>query len=71
MSVQKYRIKVQCLSCRHEIRGTAVVVVSHTPEDQGEERAFLVHESCQDALIRHLPYSNAADQNTITGRPKL
>ena len=70
MNVQKYRVRTKCLSCGYEVRGIAVVVVSRKPEDGNEERAFLVHEGCQNALLTHLPYSNEADQNTVTGSPR-
>ena len=30
------------------------------------ERAFIVHESCQNAMIRDLPWANDVDQNVTT-----
>jgi hypothetical protein len=48
-----------------------VVVVTELPEDGGEERAFIVHEACQNAIIQALPYRNLVDQSTTTGRPRF
>lgn len=71
METRKYRVRTTCLSCGKSVSGTAVVVVTKLPEDDSEERAFIVHEGCQNALIRDLPYRNAADQSAATGRPRF
>ena len=54
MEARKYRISTTCLSCGKPVRGTAVVVVTQLPEDDGEERALVVHEGCQNAMIQDL-----------------
>ena len=56
------------MSCRNPVGGIAVIVVTQLPEDDGEELAFLVHEDCQNALIKDLPYRNSVDQSAATGR---
>ena len=71
MEVRKYRVRTTCLSCGKGVSGTAVVVVTKLPEDNGEDRAFIVHEGCQNALIRDLSYHNASDQSAATGRPRF
>ena len=71
METRKYRVRTACLSCSKSISGIAVIVVRQLPEDDGEERAFIVHEGCQNSLVRNLPYRNLTDQNTATGRPRF
>ena len=71
MEARKYRVRTTCLSCSKPVSGTAVVVVTQLPEDDNAERAFVIHEGCQNAIISNLPYQNAVDQNTATGRPSL
>ena len=48
-----------------------MVVVTELPEDDGQTRAFVVHEGCQNAMIRDLPWANDADQSAVTGRPRF
>ena len=71
METRKYRVRTTCLSCGTPVSGTAVVVVTELPEDGDEERTFVVHESCQNAMIRDLPWANDVDRNATTGRPRF
>ena len=71
METRKYRVRTTCLSCDKPASGTAVGVVSELPEDSDEQRAFVVHEGCQNAMIRDLPWANDVDQNVTTGRPRF
>ena len=71
METRKYRLRTTCLSCGTPVSGTAVVVVTELPEDGDEQRAFVVHEGCQNAMIRDLPWANDVDQNVTTGRPRF
>lgn len=71
MGTRRYRLRTTCLSCGKPVGGTAVVVVTQLPEDNDEQRAFVVHEGCQNATIRELPWANDADQNPTTGRPSF
>ena len=71
MGTRKYRLKTTCLSCSKPVIGTVVVVVSELPEDGDVERAFIVHEGCQNAMIHELPWANDVDQNVTTGRPRF
>ena len=61
MQIRKYRVKARCLSCNNAVKGNVTVVITHVPEDRGAERAFIVHESCQNALIASAPYLNEAN----------
>ena len=71
MESRKYRVRTDCLSCGTPVSGTAVVVVTQLPEDGDEQRAFIVHEGCRNAMIRELPWANDVDWNTTTGRPRF
>ena len=71
METRKYRLRTTRLSCGKPVSGTAVVVVSELPEDRYAERAFVVHEGCQNAMLRDLPWTNDVAQNSITGRPRF
>ena len=71
MGTRKYRLRTTCLSCSKPVSGTAVVVVTELPEDGNEQRAFVVHEGCQNAMILDLPWANDGDQNITTGRPRF
>ena len=71
METRKYRLRTTCLSCGKPVSGIAVIVATQLPEDGGEERAFMVHEDCQNALIKDLPYRNSVDQSPATGRPRF
>lgn len=52
MAIKKFRVRTNCLSCSKPVSGTAVVVMTQLPEDDDEERAFIVHAGCQNALVR-------------------
>lgn len=67
----KDRVRTTCPSCGTPVSGTSVVVVTELPEDDGQTRAFVVHEGCQNAMIRDLPWANDADQSAVTGRPRF
>ena len=56
METRKYCFRTTCLSCGKPVSDTAVIVVTQIPEDGGEQRAFIVHEGCQNAMIRDLPW---------------
>ncbi len=71
METAKYRVRTTCLSCGTPVSGTAVVVVTQLPEDYDQQRAFIVHEDCQDAMTMDLPWANDVDQNVTTGRPRF
>ena len=71
METRKYRLRTNCLSCGKPVGGGALVVVSELPEDGDAERGFIVHEGCQNAMIRELPWANDVDQNVTTERPRF
>ena len=71
METRKYRVRTTCLSCGKPVSATTVVVVTELPEDSDEERAFVVHEGCENAMIRNLPWANDVDQNVTTGRSRF
>lgn len=71
MGTRKYRLRTTCLSCGTPVSGTAVVVVTELPEDGDEPRAFIVHEGCQNSMIKDLPWANDIDQSPVTGRPRF
>ena len=61
MSISKHRVRSTCLSCGRRISGPAVAVVTKIKEDNHQPRAYLVHEGCQNAMLRDLPFED--DQN--------
>ena len=71
METRKSRVRTTCISCGKNVSGIAVIVATEMPEDDGEERAFIIHEGCQNALVKDLPCRNAVDQSTATGRPRF
>lgn len=58
MSVSKYRVRSTCLSCGERVRGQCVVVVTRLLEDDHEPRAYLLHESCQSAMLLETPFDD-------------
>ena len=58
MPISKYRVRSTCLSCNTRIRRPAVAVVTNIKEDQHAPRAYLLHESCQSALLRDIPFDD-------------
>ena len=58
MPISKYRVRSTCLSCNTHIRGPAVAVVTNVKEDQHEPRGYLLHESCQSAMLRDIPFND-------------
>lgn len=58
MSISKYRVRSTCLSCNRRISGPTVVVVTRIREDGHQARAYLVHEACQSAMVRDMPFSD-------------
>ena len=69
MDTLKYRVRTTGMSCSKSVSGIVVAVVTTLLKD-GEERAFVVHEGCQNAMIKDAPYWNAVDQRATTGRPR-
>ena len=58
MSVSKYLVRSACLSCGERVRGQCVVVVTRVREDDHEPRAYLLHESCQSAMLLETPFGD-------------
>ena len=58
MSISKFRVRSSCLSCNRRITGQVVAVVTTVREDDHQPRAYLVHEGCQSAMLRVLPFDD-------------
>ena len=50
---------ISCLSCGTVIKGPAVVVTK-IKEDDCAARAYIVHESCQSAMLLDVPFDDEA-----------
>ena len=61
MPVRKYRARAVCLACNKRATGPITIVVSDVPEDGQTERAFILHDDCQNALVRDIPYQAEPD----------
>ena len=46
------------MSCGTVIKGPAVVVMTKIKEDNYAARAYLVHESCQSAMLLDVPFDD-------------
>ena len=58
VSVWKYWVRsTSCLSCGIKIKGPSVVVTK-IKEDDYEARAYIVHESCQSAMLLDVPFDD-------------
>ena len=71
METRTYRFRITCLSCGNPVSGIAVIVLTPLPEDEGHERAFVVHEDYQNALIKDLPYWDSLHHSAVTRRPRF
>ena len=67
MPVNKYRVRSTYLSYNRRISGPAVAVVTTVREDDHQPRAYLVHESCQSAMLIDLPFDDEPKPETRTG----
>ena len=67
MPVSKYRVRSTCLSCGHRTSGQAVAVFTTVREDDHQPRAYLVHEGCQSAMLRELPFDDEPEPETGKG----
>ena len=62
MPISKYRVRSTCPSFGHRISATAVAVVAKVKEDDHQPRAYLVHEGCQSALLKEIPFDDDSKQ---------
>ena len=67
MPVSKYRVRSTSLSCGRRISGQVVSVVTTISEDDRQPRAYLVHEGCQSAMLRDLPFDDEPEPETGKG----
>ena len=67
MPVSRYRVRSTCLSCNRRISGPAVAVVTTVREDDHQPRAYLVHEGCQSAMLREMPFDAEPEPETGKG----
>ena len=68
MPVNKYRVRSTCLSCGRRVSGQVVAVVTAVREDDYQPKAYLVHEDCQSAMLRELPFDDEPAPETGRGR---
>ena len=70
LPIRKYRARAVCLACNKRATGQVTIVVSDPPEDSQAERAFILHDDCQNTLVRDIPYQGEPDYPTIAdGQP--
>ena len=67
MPVSKYRVRSTCLSCNRRISGPAIAVLTTVREDDHQPMAYLIHEGCQSAVLRDLPFDDAPVPETEKG----
>ena len=64
MPVSKYRVRSTCWSCNRRLSGPAVAVVTTVREDDHQPKAYLIHEGCQSAMLRDLPFDDELKPKT-------
>ena len=52
MPVSKYRVRIS---------GPTIAVLTTVREDDHQPKAYLVHEACQSATLRDLPFDDAPE----------
>ena len=65
MSISKYRVGSTCMSCNKRISGPTIVVVTEVREDNHEPRAYLLHKSCESAMLRDIPFDDEPKPSTV------
>ena len=64
MPVSKYIVSSTCLSCNRRVSGQVIAIVTTVREDDHQPRASLVHEGCQSAMLRELPFDDEPEPET-------
>ena len=66
MEVRKYQAKGICMSCNNPVGGDVTVIITKISEESGQEQAYLVHEGCQNDMIRNVQFRNELERSSLT-----